>query len=165
MPFTTRIERPPLCYLPLEGGLDGLLLRATFSPAHPWQIFLPALPSDCFAIDSPRRAISPAGPSFAFQHHTFSPKGVTRLSFTARIGRAQFHRARSASKKDGLVTPYPILLRPRVARARETSSLLSLLYFTRNGFEFSPEAVVTLRRTKPFFPPAGTVAVILSLVC
>jgi hypothetical protein len=27
------------------------------------------------------------------------------LSFTARIGRAQFHRARSASKKDGLATP------------------------------------------------------------
>jgi hypothetical protein len=28
-----------------------------------------------------------------------------RLSFTARIGRAQFHRARSASKKDGWRTP------------------------------------------------------------
>ena len=33
------------------------------------------------------------------------PKGVARLSFTARIGRAQFYRARSASKKDGLATP------------------------------------------------------------
>jgi hypothetical protein len=32
-----------------------------------------------------------------------------RLSFTARIGRAQFHRARSASKKDGLAAPYPFL--------------------------------------------------------
>ena len=57
------------------------------------------------------------------------------------------------------------LLRPRVARARETSSLPSLLYFTRNGFEFSPEAVVMVRRTRPLFPPLGTVVVMLSLVC
>lgn len=41
----------------------------------------------------------------------------------------------------------------------------SPLYFTRNGFEFSPEAVVTVRRTRPFFPPLGTVVVMLSLVC
>jgi hypothetical protein len=34
----------------------------------------------------------------------------------------------------------------------------------RNGFEFSPEAVVTDRRTKPFFPPLGTVVVMLSSV-
>jgi hypothetical protein len=40
-----------------------------------------------------------------------------------------------------------------------------LPYFTRKGFEFSPEAVVMVRRTKPFFPPCGTTAVILSLVC
>jgi hypothetical protein len=32
-------------------------------------------------------------------HHASSPKGVARLSFTARIERTQFHRARSASKK------------------------------------------------------------------
>jgi hypothetical protein len=38
-------------------------------------------------------------------------------------------------------------------------------YFTRNGFEFSPEAVVTVRRTKPFFPPLGTVVVMLSFFC
>ena len=31
--------------------------------------------------------------------------GAARLSFTARIGRALFHRARSASKKDGLAVP------------------------------------------------------------
>jgi hypothetical protein len=41
----------------------------------------------------------------------------------------------------------------------------SLFYFTRNGLEFSPEAVVTVRRTRPFFPPLGTVVVMLSLVC
>ena len=50
--------------------------------------------------------------------HTFSLKGVARLSFTARIGRAQFHRARSASKKDGLVTPYPILPSSLVSPSR-----------------------------------------------
>ncbi len=38
------------------------------------------------------------------------PKGVVGLSFTARIGRAQFYRARSASKKDGLVAPYSLNL-------------------------------------------------------
>lgn len=37
-------------------------------------------------------------------------------------------------------------------------------YFTRNGFEFSPEAVVTVRRTMPFFAPLGTVVVMRSLV-
>ena len=38
----------------------------------------------------------------------FSPRalwGAAGLSFTARIGRAQFHRARSARKKDGLAVP------------------------------------------------------------
>jgi hypothetical protein len=45
---------------------------------------------------------------------------------TARIGRAQFHRTRSASKKAGVATPYPTLLRPRVARAEEIISLHAL---------------------------------------
>src|SRR5437870_3769922 len=60
---------------------------------------------------TPRRAISPGeGLLFPYlHHHTFSPKGVAGLSFTARIGRATFHRARSASKKDGLAAPYPLL--------------------------------------------------------
>ena len=43
-----------------------------------------------------------------FHFSPLRPKGVARLSFTARIGRAQFHRARSASKKDGLATPDPL---------------------------------------------------------
>jgi hypothetical protein len=57
---------------------------------------------------TPRRAISPCeGLSSPSPHcHTFSPKGVAGLSFTARIRRASFHRARSASKKDGLVAPF-----------------------------------------------------------
>jgi len=37
---------------------------------------------------------------------TTSLKGVARLAFSARIGRALSHRARSASKKDGLVAPF-----------------------------------------------------------
>ena len=62
----------------LKGGRDGLPLR-----------------------------VSNEDPLFPFQHyHTFAPKGVTRLSFTARVGRAHSDRARSASKKDGLVAPY-----------------------------------------------------------
>ena len=36
----------------------------------------------------------------------FLQEGVAGLSFTARIGRAQFYRARSASKKDSLAIPY-----------------------------------------------------------
>jgi hypothetical protein len=44
----------------MKGGLIGLELRATFSPAHPLaDIFSPALPSDCFAIDFPGRAMNP----------------------------------------------------------------------------------------------------------
>ena len=35
----------------------------------------------------------------------FARRETARLSFTARIGRAQFYRARSASKKDGLAVP------------------------------------------------------------
>jgi len=38
----------------------------------------------------------------------FLQGGVARLSFTARIGRAPFHRARSASKKDGLAAPFSL---------------------------------------------------------
>ena len=38
---------------------------------------------------------------------TTSPEGVVRLFFTARIERAQPHRARSASKKNGLPAPSP----------------------------------------------------------
>ena len=75
------------------------------------------------------------------------------------------------------------LLRPRVARARKIIRLHPLLsswglceqeghlaapsylYFMRNAFEFSPEAVVTVRRTRPFLTPLGTVVVMLLLVC
>jgi hypothetical protein len=46
------------------------------------------------------------------------PRGVARLSFTARIERPPFHRGGSASKKDGLAAP-PFLLSPRVPGAQD----------------------------------------------
>ena len=42
-------------------------------------------------------------------------KEVAGLSFTARIGRALFHRARSASNKDGVVIPFSPHLPSRTA--------------------------------------------------
>ncbi len=60
-------------------------------------------------MSSPLRA-SNEGVLFPPPHcHTYSLKGVARLSFTARIGRAPFHRARSASKKEGLAAPVSFL--------------------------------------------------------
>ncbi len=38
-------------------------------------------------------------------HHTYSPKQVDRLSFTARSEEAYSDHAASASKKDGLAFP------------------------------------------------------------
>jgi hypothetical protein len=65
-----------------EGGLFDLPLRAAFSPAHPLA----------------RRDV-PLAQARGFQSSLPLVKGVARLPFTARIERAQFHRARSASKK------------------------------------------------------------------
>jgi hypothetical protein len=44
-----------------------------------------------------------------FQFFILLFKGMAGLSFTARIERALFHRARSASKKDGPAIPRPSL--------------------------------------------------------
>ncbi len=95
-------------------GLIDLPLRATFSPAHPLA----------------RRDV-PLARARAFDFPHFALGGAARLSFTARIGRAPFYRARSASTKDGLVAPLPSFLRPRVARAQKIIRLhpcLSSLY-------------------------------------
>jgi len=54
-----------------------------------------------------------------------------RLPFTARIERAPFHRARSASKKGTWPLPL-ILMRPRVARARKAYSRSRLLWLNNN---------------------------------
>ena len=81
-------EMVPYPFLPslpasrVKGRLIGLPLRATFSPAHPLA-----------RRDVPvtrARALQFAKPLF---------REWPRLPFTARIERAQFHRARSASKK------------------------------------------------------------------
>ena len=67
--------------------------------------FLPALPSDCFAIDSPSRAMSP---SEGLHPLHLSLREWPRLPFTARIERAHSYRARSASKKGTWPLPPPL---------------------------------------------------------
>ena len=76
----------------------------------------------------------------SLHRHTFSHKGVAVLSFTGRIGRAQFHRARSASKKDGLAAPLSSF------QARSFTSpegdLIGLLLRTSNEGHPIPPTVV-----------------------
>ena len=85
--------------------LIDLLLRATFSPAHPLA----------------RRDV-PVALARALNSLVLYLGERPRLPFTARIERAQFHRARSASKKGTWPLP-PHPLRPRVARAKKIISL------------------------------------------
>ena len=69
--------------------------------------FSPALPSDCFAIDFPERAISPSeGLPILYTRYL---REWPRLPFTARIERAHSYRARSASKKGTWPLPAPPL--------------------------------------------------------
>jgi len=113
-----------------EDRLGGVLTRqgaTTQCRARTWRELLSE-------TANPRGARSSNDPTSLFpslQHHTFSPKGVAGLSFTARNiltrptperaetrscpRRAQFHRARSASKKDGLAAPYSLLPRSLVS--------------------------------------------------
>jgi hypothetical protein len=71
------------CFFFSQGwGLIDLPLRAAFSPAHP----------------RARRDV-PLARARAFHPLYLSLGEWPRLPFTARIERAQFHRARSASKK------------------------------------------------------------------
>lgn len=65
-------------------------------------------------------------------------QGVVGLSFTARIGRAQFYRARSASKKDSRTTPSP-LLPP---------------FPTRPSTHSAEAAAEPALSTSPIFPPS-----------
>ena len=106
-------------------------------PTH-WQIFSPALPSDCFAIDFPRRAMSPGEglPNFPTCPRG-SGQGCPLLrasnehSFTVRVLQARRAPGRSL----------PILLRPRVARAQEIIRLHPFL------------CSASRRTTKPRSPP------------
>jgi hypothetical protein len=91
--------------LSLQGwGLIDLPLRATFSPAHPLA----------------RRDV-PLTQARAVRFSPLALRRAARLPFTARIERAPFHRARSASKKGTWPLP-PIRLSPRVARAQKIIS-------------------------------------------
>jgi hypothetical protein len=73
------------------------LAQRSHPPTH-WQTLSPSLPSDYLAIDFPRRAISPGeGFPIFFISRLGSGQGCPLL---ARIERAQFHRARSASTVD-----------------------------------------------------------------
>ena len=76
-------------FLSSKGGLVDPRLRATFSPTH-WH---------ADTCHYPRR-----GP---FNSLHLSLREWPRLPFTARIERAQFHRARSASKKGTWPLPPP----------------------------------------------------------
>ena len=86
------------CSISLQGwGLIDLQLRAAFSPAYPRaDIFHPPCPP--IASQSISRDV-PFARARAF-HPLYRSLGEwPRLPFTARIERAPFHRARSASKK------------------------------------------------------------------
>ena len=59
------------------------------------------------ALHEHRRPTDPL-PLFSFPP-PLPPRGVARLSFTARVQRGPSEAARCASKKDGLMTPLPFL--------------------------------------------------------
>jgi|SRR6267378_385150 len=127
-PFTERAFREHTTnvgVLPILFIVGALRAQRPYQlSATPVQARLPISPPH--SLVDPRMRASNEGLLFSsLRHHTISPKGVARLSFTARIGRAQFHRARSASKKDGLVAPYPLHLAPFARRGTVDRSSLS----------------------------------------
>jgi hypothetical protein len=107
----SRLSPPSSLVISQGWGLIDLLLRAAFSPA---------LPSDCFAIEFPGRAISQGeGLPILFTSLQGSGQGCPLLRasnehrFTVRVLRARGAPGRSL----------PILRRPRVARAQKLNSL------------------------------------------
>ena len=95
----------PLRYFIFKGSLVDPRLRAPNEINAPSKL---ARSLSGMRADGSSTARVQRGLSVSFSHHhNFSLKGVAGLSFTARIGRAPFHRARSASKKDGSAAPYP----------------------------------------------------------
>ena len=90
-----------------DGGWIDLPLRETFSPVHPLAyIFHP--PYSPLASQAISRNV-PVSQASAFNSSHLSLRKWPRLPFTARIERAQFHRARSASKKGTWPLPSTIL--------------------------------------------------------
>ena len=65
VPFSARIKQPPSSIFSLEGGLDGLPLRAIFSPAHPLAniVHPPYPPIASQSISQGRRHLPKRGPS------------------------------------------------------------------------------------------------------
>ena len=122
LPFTARASsdhRPPI--FSLEGGLGGLPLRVSFSPANPLaEIFHP--PDPPIASQSISRDV-PLARARAFRSSSTLVKGVAKAAlYCAQYShppnperaetrscprRAQFHRARSASKKGTWPLPMP----------------------------------------------------------
>ena len=80
------------CYARRESSLKHMLCGGNFLARPPTgRYFLPALPSDCFAIDFPGHAISPSEGQSDIPH--FALRGAAKLSFTACIDRAHSDRA------------------------------------------------------------------------
>jgi hypothetical protein len=105
--------------------VSGCSKRLDFSPAQPWRAETRLFPSKAAASDPNMILLSllvyivpgmapthwhaetchePGRGSSDFPH--FAHRGTARLSFPARIGRALFYRARSASKKDVWLLPF-----------------------------------------------------------
>ena len=95
----------PSFQAPQGWGLIDLLLRAAFSPAHP-PADISHPPNPPIALQSISRDV-PLARARAFQFSSSLVRKWPRLPFPARIERAPFHRARSASKKGTWPLPPP----------------------------------------------------------
>src|SRR5207245_8698023 len=91
-----------------EGGLLGLPLRVLLLPVAP--LFSEA--ADIVSTARVERTLLYRARSASTGDHSnyvsiliTSPRGVSRLSFTARIEGPPYHRGASASKKGGLAAP------------------------------------------------------------
>lgn len=72
---------------------------------------LPALPSASKRWQEPFASLHASNETIPIDFPHFVLRGTARPSFTARIEGAHSDRAASASKKDGLAVPLPLLLR------------------------------------------------------
>ena len=95
MVSTSRIERPPL----YRGGSASIETIPATSPSS----------------SQTARCTSTGDHSNYVSILITSPRGVSRLSFTARIEGPPYHRGASASKKDSLATPLSTRLNRRRA--------------------------------------------------
>jgi hypothetical protein len=109
-------------------------------------------PSEAAGVVSTARNIPPAQPTAAWQPFTrdalFPERGPSnslyhslgewpRLPSTARIGRAQFHRARSASKKD----TWPLPPHPSEAARSASTEIMPAASPHSASSDLGPESV------------------------